>query len=326
MVQSRRKVKTVVSNTGVTVEKIYCRRCMTLKVPSEFFSAVDDLDSNGFMSICKKCCNEIYDSYYSVEHSIAKAILRTCRKINLMFDEGCVGSTETHLKTLFDNGKPTDNIIGIYKSKLAQSQKNNFSDPGSEFDLTFHEPNIMIKNEPMTDDEEFESGDLKLVWGENLTFDDYQFLEREYDEWKKTHRCDTKAEKTLIREICHKELEIRKKRIETQGHVPGSLTKELQDLMKTANVDPSKTSEANSGKNKERYSKFIEILEENDPADYYKDKMLYKNFDNQDFILKKYVTRPLKNFITQSRDFNVEAEDDVDEIVESESEKDEHIT
>ena len=327
MVQSRRKVKTTVSKTGVSIEKAYCRRCMQMKKATDFFSAVDlEIDKNGIFSICKNCCNEIYDSYYKVEHSIAKAILRTCRKINLMFDEGCVESTEIHLKTLSDNGRPTDNIIGIYKSKLVQSQKNNFSDSVSEFDLTFREPNIMIKSESMTKEEEPDSDDLKQMWGDNLSFEDYQFLEKEYDEWRRTHKCDTKAEKTLLQEICQKRLEIRKKRIETQGHVPGALTKELQDLMKTANVDPSKTSEANSGKNKERYSKFEEILEENEPADYYKDKKMYANFDNQDHILKKYVTRPIKNFITQSRDFNVDAEDDVDDIVESESEKDEHIT
>jgi len=240
-----------------------------------------------------------------------------------MFDESCVESTIEHLNTLSNKGSPTDNIIGIYKSKLIQSQKKNFSDANSSFDLTFREPGTMIKSESEDGNEDYDSKDLALIWGEGFTFEDYQFLEKEFDEWKRTHRCDTKAEKTLIREICHKELEIRKKRMENEHHVPGNLTKELQELMKTANVDPSKTSEANSGKNKETYSNFIKIIEDNEPADYYEDKKMFKNFDNQDFYLKKYVTRPLKNFITQSRDFNVDIEDDVDDIVESESEKDE---
>jgi hypothetical protein len=325
MTLSRRKVKTVTSNTGIVVEKIYCRKCREHKRPSEFFNSVDDLDSNGYFSICKSCCNTLYDNYFRVEHSIAKAILRTCRKINLMFDEGCVESTEIHLKTMSDNGKPTDNIIGIYKSKLIQSQKSNFHNSDGEFDLTFHEIGISLPpNNPleMTD----ENYDLSQIWGDDLEFEDYQYLEKEFAEWQKTHRCDTKAEKTLIREICHKMLEIRKTRKETKGTVPAHLTKELQDLMKTASLDPSKSSAANSGNAKETYSNFIKMIEENEPADFYKDKKLYKDFDGIDFYFRKYVTRPLKNFITQSRDFNVDIEEDVDETVEMEPNENGNIT
>jgi hypothetical protein len=291
---------------------------MTLKNPNEFFSGVDStLDANGFMSICKQCCNEIYDNYYRVEHSIAKAILRTCRKIDLMFDEGSVESTETHLSTLASNNRPSDNIIGIYKSKLVQSQKNNFADPNSEFDLTFHEFGISLPpNSPL--EEGSDKDELEKAWGEGWDADDYDYLEEQFSEWKKTHKCDTKAEEMLLREICHKSLEIRKKRKENNGATPAALTKELQDLMKTASVDPSKTSAANSGKSQDTFSSFIKIVEENEPADYYEDKDLFKDFDNIDFYFKKYVTRPLKNFITQSRDFNVDTDDQDDEIVEDE--------
>ncbi len=64
----------------------------------------------------------------------------------------------------------------------------------------------------------------------------------------------------------------------------------------------------------------MKVIEENEPASYYEDKKLFKDFDDIDFYFKKYVTRPLKNFVTQSRDFNVDTEDDVDELVDSESE------
>jgi len=99
-----------------------------------------------------------------------------------------------------------------------------------------------------------------------------------------------------------------------------SAIKRLQDLMKTASVDPGKASLANSGKAKETFSSFVKVIEENEPASYYEDKKLFKDFDDIDFYFKKYVTRPLKNFVTQSRDFNVESENDVDELVDSESE------
>jgi hypothetical protein len=116
-----------------------------------------------------------------------------------------------------------------------------------------------------------------------------------------------------LKEICHVELKIRKARIEDKS--TASLVKELQDLMKTANVDPAKASLANAGKSQDTFSSFIKTIEENEPADFYKDKDLFKDFDNLDWYFKKYVTRPLKNFIQiGSRDFDVSDNDFEDEI------------
>jgi len=312
---SKRKVRKTTSSTGVEVSEIYCRRCMKVKKTSDFYIAVDDLDSNGYFSVCKICCQDIYDGYYRSERDIPRSLLMTCRKINLKFDEEVVNSTLLHLKTLHENGKPTDSVIGIYKSKLAGAIKERFSSEKVGSDLTFTEQNYFLPpNNPLDNSEE--SYVLEQYWGNNLNFEDYQFLESELSDWKKTHRCDTKAEETLLKEICHKTLEIRKKREETKGSSPATLVKELQELMKTASVDPSKTSLANSGKSQDTFSSFIKIIEENEPADYYKDKALFRDFDNIDFYFKKYVTRPLKNFITQSRDFNVDTEESDDELID----------
>jgi hypothetical protein len=160
--------------------------------------------------------------------------------------------------------------------------------------------------------------DLAYYWGTGLNEEDYAYLEKELSEWKKTHRCDTKAEESLLREICLTALAIRKER--AAQHSPKSLVKDLQDLMKTASVDPAKTAQANSGKSLDTYSSFIKIIETKEPAEYYKDKMLFRDFDKLDKYFKDYVTRPLKNFVTQSRDFNVEVEEDSDETLDTNEE------
>ena len=83
--------------------------------------------------------------------------------------------------------------------------------------------------------------------------------------------------------------------------------------MKTAAIDPNKANASGQGKGKESFSAFIKMIEETEPADFYKDKGLFKDFDNVEFYFEKYVTRPLKNFIMGSRDFNVEAEKEFDD-------------
>jgi hypothetical protein len=166
--------------------------------------------------------------------------------------------------------------------------------------------------------------DLKQFWGDNFSYDDFTFLERELSEWKKTHKCDTKAEISLLKELCYKELEIRKKRMENAGSGTSALVKEKQELMKTASVDPAKTSLASSGKNFDILSEKIKIMEVTDPADYFSDKDLFSDYDDIDWYYQKYHVRPAKNFITNSRDFNVDKDDydnikDEDEIITLES-------
>jgi hypothetical protein len=327
---SKKKTTAIISKTGISVSTCYCRKCMKEKHPKDFFVATDlFLDTNGYFSICKECCNEIFDKIFSVEGSVEKALLKTCRLLNLKYDENAIDATKTHLATMASNGRQTNNFFGLYKAKLVTTQKMAMNDIHGGTDLTFQEPTSPIF--VSEDDKIFleDHQDLEDFWGNNLKEEDYRFLERELSEWQKTHKCDTKAEKTLFREICLTTLEIRKKR--TLDQPTGKLVEDLQKIMKTAGVDPSQSSAAGSGKSQDTFSAFIKTIEETEPAEYFKDKELFKDFDNIDFYFKKYITRPLKNFITQSRDFNVENEDtddvdDVEFLSEGEGSNDEYLT
>ncbi len=296
--------------------QVYCRKCQETKSYKEFYTSVDSLDSNGYMSICKKCCNEIYENNFVVERSLEKALLKTCKALNIAWISNAVGGTKAHIEKFKSKGKTGLQVFGIYKSKI--STLSNLSGDAS---LTFEEyPTVesISINEKVTDDQDFNKY-LKEFWGPDLPFDDYEFLESELARYEETHKSDTASEKSLLRQICFAELDIRKSRMGGKSG-DASAIKRLQDLMKTASVDPGKASLANSGKAKETFSSFVKVIEENEPASYYEDKKLFKDFDDIDFYFKKYVTRPLKNFVTQSRDFNVESENDVDELVDSESE------
>lgn len=147
-------------------------------------------------------------------------------------------------------------------------------------------------------------------WGKGFTLEQYEYLEYELNNCKKTLKCDTWSEDTLLKEICIKKLEIRDKR-ERKEDTKDDI-KELQGLMKTCAVDPAKTSLANSSKALDAFGVWIKDIEEKSPAEWYKDKKKFKDIDGIDDYLKKYVTRPIKNFITGSRDFNVDKDVMVD--------------
>jgi hypothetical protein len=314
----KKKVSMSKKTTEVNgISENYCRVCMKMKPIKEFYQAVDTaLDKNNFMSICKIHCNEIYSNSLNIERNFEKALFRTCRILNIKWAPNAVEAVKTQITKMQNDGKEDIQVFGIYKSKL--STLSNLSD---DTEMTFNgriEDNTQISssNDEITDDIDFNKY-LKDFWGPDLIFEDYEFLESELARYKKTHKCDTATEESLLRQICFAELDIRKSRM-GKGGGDASAVKRLQELMRTASVDPAKAATANSGQAKDTFSSFIKIIEENEPAEFYsgKDKELFKDFDNIDFYFKKYVTRPLKNFITQSRDFNVDTEDEIDEIVD----------
>ncbi len=288
-------------------ELIRCRKCQTPKKGDEFFKTTDpELDGNMKMSICKICCREILDKYMFVEQNMEKAFLQTCRRLNIIYDEQIIVKAREKMETLKQSGREIDSLLGFYLRIL-------FARVTENKDLTFHEltsPLIVVKDDSLYGTN-LSLKELEKEWGIGLINEDYIFLEEEMGSWMATHRSDTKAEKTLLKEICWKQLEIRRTRLANDS--TENLVKQLQELLKTAAIDPSKANAAGQGKNLESFSAFIKMIEETEPAEYYADKELFKDFDNIGFYFEKYVTRPLKNFVMGSRDFNVETEKEGDD-------------
>ena len=290
----------------------WCRKCMQMKSSSQFYDATDHLlDTNGKMSICKDCINDLFMTTLQSEIDLNRTFLKVCRTLNIAYNEEAIGATLKHKETIENKGTIVENLFSIYKMKIVSVAKRDISRDSSVIDLTFCEPQFYTQINPITEDDEGDVVDVKKRWGTNYTDEQYDWLEFELSNWQKSHKCDTQAEETLLIEICHKKLEIRTER--EGGKAAASKVKELQDLMKTANVDPAKTAIAGGGKSQDTFSSFIKTIENEDPAEYYKDKELFKDFDNIGWYFRKYITRPLKNFITQSRDFNIEYDDGDDD-------------
>jgi hypothetical protein len=311
-----RRPKSTVSKTGVEVTSCYCRKCMETKKPTDFYQAVDNgmLDANGYFSVCKECCAKIYVGQYSVTHDLGKAIYNTCRILNIRFDDGAISSTKMHLET---QGKTDDDpkTFGIYKSKVV-SKNLNEGENAKYNDYTFQEHTIAPVGNPMSDDAFEEAVSVKEFWGDGLELEDYRFLEKELADWKKSYAISTKADEFYIRQICLRILEIEK--VRTAGNSPDSVMKSLQTLLKDAGLTPAQQTAASSGKGVETWGTIIKTIGETSPEEYYKNKELFKDFDNLGDYLQKYLTRPLKNFVTGSRDFNiVDIDDGFDEYEEN---------
>jgi hypothetical protein len=285
----------------------YCRKCQRTISLDKFYDATNAvLDANGKMSICSDCCNGLFDDYFKIYNNFEVALQLTCQDLDVRLSKEAIKQVQSQLETAMTKGKNIDKVFGTYKSKLSSTGKKN---SGMQ-SFRYKDSDYLIDDKEIFIDENIDE-DFLLFWGKGFDdIDDYIFLETELSNWKKTHKCDNQAELTLLREICIKILEIRKAR-ENKDSV-GNLQKELQDLMKTASVDPAKANAASAGKSHDAFGIWVKDIEQFRPAEWFDQQEKYKDMDGFIPYIKNYIVRPIENFLTGVRNFLVDDNIDAD--------------
>jgi hypothetical protein len=281
-------------------EIIYCRKCTLQKPPSEFYDSPDKLlDTNGKLSVCKSCVNDIFNGFMiSTNSSLSESINKTCKILNIYYSSKSVESLKAHIETLGDKALEK-NLFGMYKIHLARFLSLNQGINGTyEFDGSYVRPSD--EDALVNENSEYKK-ELYNFWGTGLEWEDYQFLENELAQWKTTHKHDTRSELIFLREIAFILLDIKKAR--ESGQSTSTLMKQFQETVKTAGLDPANASAITGAQ--ETFGNWIKEIETKTPAEWYENDKLFKDVDNLSKYWENYVTRPLKNFITGSRDFNI---------------------
>lgn len=252
----------------------------------------------GKMNWCNDCLEELYQENYQRYEDNYKAMESVCQVVNIPFEDEIFSVAKNRIET-----KNTPIYAGYfigYNSAFGKKFGTYYMD-SSKF-------NNMVENQSEEDIEDLNiDTDLLFFWGTGFSPDEYEFLEWDLEEWMKTHKCDTRSEKTLLKEICIKELELRNAR--STKDATKDILKELQDLMKTAAVDPAKANVASAGKAMDAFGVWIKDIEKSKPAEWHNEQMRYKDMDGLSKYIEQYITRPIKNFITGSRDFDVDIEE-----------------
>jgi hypothetical protein len=309
-------MKKKVSMSGKSKEselQVYCRKCTKIKSSKEFYTKVDDLDSNGFMSICKECCGQVYDNSYAVERSFERALLRTCKILNLAWVPNAVDATKNHMDKGKARGQEEFSVFGIYKSKLMT-----LANLAGDKALTFEEyptQESLISNTPEQEENETYQ-ELQDFWGKR-PYEDVQFLQKEFnalggaDAFK-----DDRPKAILLREICFQMLDIEKSR---DGAGVEKKVKVLAELMGSSAIRPDQKKVADGSKSAEAYGLWLADIERYKPCEWYKDKSIYKDVDNIKNEFETHVLRPFLNFWGFQKDFNFEGAVDTTEALSDDS-------
>lgn len=278
------------SNVKNKTELNYCTMQLATKCAnkegmlsmSEFYTATSPFYINGRYNICKNCLKEyVYEPNGDINVNKLKNIFR-------IYD---IPFFEKEWESAINDKNET---IGVYFKNLYLNHKNQ-----SWIEGDIQENDHVKTNELGVMDEE-----LIARWGEGWSISELQWLERDYTEWTNNHDCDKLSTKKLVQMICIKELEIRNAR--QSGKPTEKLEKSLMEIMNNSNLTPRTQSAVSENSSTKTFGMWVQDIEKYRPAEYFEDKSIYKDYDNILDYWNRFILRPMKNLLCNTRDFDKE--------------------
>lgn len=260
----------------------------------------------GRLPICISCVNDLYDIYLQRYKRPQNTIKRMCMLFDMYYDESIIDSC------IKDNC-----VMGEYikKMNLSQNRKKSFDTSlreGFSFRMTVGtERDVFV-----VDDETVHPEDIER-WGGGLDIADYRTLNSHYNFLKEANpNCDSNQEIFIV-DLCYIKMQqmkaIREGKTDDYSKMAEQYRKSFSQAGLKTTRDANEAESFAVGVN-------IETIEKYTPAEYYKNKSLYKDHDNIGDYMERFCLRPLRNLMhgTTDRDheFFVKDEEDVNEFAD----------
>lgn len=266
--------------------------------------------NNGYLHICKRCLDKSF-LYYTNEvfdGDQDKAMELLCATINTCFDE-----------TAWANAKkvpPNRSRVSAYFSKLNLGQTKGAS----------YVDTIILRRENQVEnissikqikDNPDVTIPLEIIqrFGVGFKEEEYETLQYEYEDWvDKYGEPEDKRQDELYRSICYLKLQLQKS-VQGGDSGIGTLAKTYKDYINAATTELEDRKQKKEDAVKlDPLGVWISDIERFSPAEYYKDKELYKDADGIGSYASRFIFRPLKNLLTGSkeldREFNLSGKED----------------
>lgn len=226
----------------IAKEKYRCFYCGKEYVDSNYYKSFGNFFNNiGKIPYCKQCIEKFYQYYfdkYTNEGCLnpeEKAVKRVCMAMDVYYTEANFDSAMNKIKKGDINISP----MGQYMRTIGftQYKDKSYDDTVSDDDKKELAASLMDMSnvsERKVDQKTIE------FFGAGFTDEDYEFLQREYNDWTARHECQTKAQEEVFKRIVFKQLEILK--ATRLGEDTKNLDATFRDLLDTAKLQPKQNS------------------------------------------------------------------------------------
>jgi hypothetical protein len=251
--------------------------------------------NNGYLPVCGDCIDKLYDGYYHQLGTMSEAIYRLCMKFDIYFSDSIV----TMVTTASGKFKSAFNAY-LSKSNLTQVEFNSFDDTLDEQSQTL----ILSKS----DLEEAEINGIKIKkvsydrWGDGFEPQEYADLDTHYRLLTGSVQ-DWGSAWPVIRNLCILDV-LQKRALKSKDYdLYAKLAAEYKKSYKDAGF---KISQNATDMDEQPLGVMAMVVEKIGPAEYYKDKTLFADFDKIAEYFDRFIVRPFRNLFTGSSDVDAQ--------------------
>lgn len=259
------------------------------------------------LPICRKCIEKLYEHYVrAYDGDENAAIRRICSKYDIYYSEDIVNSALV--------GRSCQKSpISVYLSRSCLNQYK-----GKTFDTTLDEErlakvSLIAEDEP----EEVTRKSARNIkrWGTGYTEEEYEMLNEHYKLYKDSIDENNATQIALLNDLC--EQYVLKMRARQNGDIDRyeKVSKLYQQTLGSASLKPKSTADQVSNNPDECWGNFIKTVETMSPAEYFEDKSIFKDYDEQDEYYRRFVERSTNNLMngTSIMDDEYSIKDDIDD-------------
>lgn len=255
--------------------------------------------NNGYLHICKKCLDEAFYDYVDnvFDGDQDKAMELLCATINTCFDETAWANAKKHPQS-------NRSKVSVYFSKLNLMQTKGASYVDT---ILCRNANRIQNAQSVTQAAESSttmiSTETIRLFGLGFSEQDYETLRYEYDDWvDKYGMPEDKRQDELYKSICYLKLQLQKA-VQNGDTSIGALAKTYKEYINAATTELEDRKQKKEDAVKlDPLGVWIRDIEKYTPAEYYKDKELYKDADGIGAYASRFIFRPLKNLLTGSKE------------------------
>jgi hypothetical protein len=259
--------------------------------------------NNGFVSICKPCIDKYY--YQLVDFFAGneeKAIERICSLLDWFYDDNAVAASRR-----ISAGRSR---ISAYPAKLNLSRS--AQNGATYLDYIKLKANEYIESQEELDElrQEGMAGEVTsrtiTRWGVGYSPEEYKILDSHFKLLKEQAPENDLVTESLLRDLC--EIKVQQKRTREKGDVDkyAKLIELYQKTLSTANMKPKAEKETGVNDFDTQYGVWLKDIEKYTPAEYFKDRAIYKDHDSLGSYFNRFIVRPFKNLITGTKEMDEE--------------------
>ena len=274
----------------------FCVGCGRTYPIEDFYKSPNPRHALGVQPYCKDCANELVQEYLKKYGSMEAAIFYTCADMGVPFIRKLYDMYMARIKDYKAKNYWGNYTIGFQTNKTKAEKE-----AWKGFDATDVDFKDIASVQKSDKAVEAEKKELQYRWGEDKDTSQLQYLESRWASYVKDKELDV-AQEQLYRNLCLAELDI------WEGNDVDKAIKRQVDMMKALGIDKFEVE-----RQKTDVEKMLEydiwLLENEEPAEYFKDKDMYQDFRGIHVGWIKEIKRPILNLITGSKDYDIEKED-----------------